>query len=33
VAETGAALLMVTHSNRLANRLNAHVHLHAGRLA
>jgi putative ABC transport system ATP-binding protein len=33
VAETGAALLMVTHSNRLANRLNARVHLHAGRLA
>ncbi|TIQ16971.1 MAG: ABC transporter ATP-binding protein, partial [Mesorhizobium sp.] len=32
VAETGAALLMVTHSNRLANRLNARVHLHAGRL-
>ncbi|TJW23730.1 MAG: ABC transporter ATP-binding protein, partial [Mesorhizobium sp.] len=27
-----AALLMVTHSNRLANRLNARVHLHAGRL-
>jgi putative ABC transport system ATP-binding protein len=33
VAETGAALLMVTHSNRLANWLDAHVHLHAGRLA
>jgi len=33
VAETGAALLMVTHSNRLANRLDARVHLHGGRLA
>jgi putative ABC transport system ATP-binding protein len=33
VAETGAALLMVTHSRRLANRLNTRVHLHAGRLA
>ena len=33
VAETGAALLMVTHSNRLAIRLNARVHLHGGRLA
>jgi putative ABC transport system ATP-binding protein len=33
VAETGAALLMVTHSNRLADRLNVRAHLHAGRLA
>jgi len=33
VAETGAALLMVTHSNRLADRLDVRVHLHAGRLA
>ena len=33
VTETGAALLMVTHSNRLATRLDACVHLHAGRLA
>lgn len=33
VAETGSALLMVTHSNRLADRLDAHAHLHAGRLA
>jgi putative ABC transport system ATP-binding protein len=33
VAETGAALLMVTHSKRLANRLNDRLHLHAGRLA
>jgi putative ABC transport system ATP-binding protein len=33
VAETGAALLMVTHSTRLANRLEARVNLHMGRLA
>jgi putative ABC transport system ATP-binding protein len=33
VAETGAALLMVTHSNRLADRLNVRANLHAGRLA
>ena len=33
VAEAGAALLLVTHSMRLADRLDARVHLHAGRLA
>jgi putative ABC transport system ATP-binding protein len=32
VAESGAALLMVTHSDRLANRLNTRAHLHEGRL-
>ena len=32
VAETGAALLMVTHSMRLAERLDARVHLHSGRI-
>ncbi len=32
VRETGAALLMVTHSNRLAQRLDRRIHLHAGRL-
>ena len=32
-AETGASLLMVTHSMRLAGRLDARVHLHSGRLA
>jgi putative ABC transport system ATP-binding protein len=32
-AETGAALLMVTHSLRLAARLGSRVHLSAGRLA
>ena len=32
-AETGASLLMVTHSMRLAERLDARVHLHSGRLA
>jgi putative ABC transport system ATP-binding protein len=32
VAATGASLLMVTHSARLADRLDARVHLHAGRL-
>ncbi len=31
--ETGAALLMVTHSLRLAARLGSRVHLSAGRLA
>ena len=31
-AETGAALLMVTHSTRLAARLGARHHLHNGRL-
>jgi putative ABC transport system ATP-binding protein len=33
VAEAGAALLMATHSARLAARLGASVRLHAGRLA
>ncbi len=33
VADTGAALLMVTHSSRLAGRLGARVQLSAGRLA
>lgn len=33
VAETGAALLMVTHSQRLAARLDRRVHLKAGRIA
>ncbi|TPE53612.1 ABC transporter ATP-binding protein [Amaricoccus solimangrovi] len=32
VAESGAALLMVTHSARLAARLDARAHLHAGRI-
>jgi putative ABC transport system ATP-binding protein len=32
VAETGAALLMVTHSLRLAERLDARIHLRAGRI-
>ena len=32
VAETGAALLMVTHSPRLANRLDQRVTLSAGRI-
>lgn len=32
LAETGAALLMVTHSERLAARLSHRVHLAAGRL-
>lgn len=31
--ETGASLLMVTHSMRLAERLDARVHLHNGKLA
>lgn len=31
--ETGAALLMVTHSSRLAARLQRHLHLTGGRLA
>ena len=30
--ETGAALLMVTHSNRLASRLGRRLHLAAGKL-
>ena len=33
VAQTGAALLLVTHSTRLAARLDARVHLSAGRVA
>ncbi len=33
VVQTGAALLMVTHSTRLAERLDARVHLQAGRIA
>ncbi|NGO54657.1 ABC transporter ATP-binding protein [Allomesorhizobium camelthorni] len=33
VAETGAALLMVTHSPRLAARLGSRAHLSQGRLA
>ncbi|MET0747675.1 MAG: ABC transporter ATP-binding protein [Rhizobium sp.] len=33
VAETGAALLMVTHSLRLAGRLDARIHLRSGRIA
>ncbi|UXN66797.1 ABC transporter ATP-binding protein (plasmid) [Phyllobacterium sp. A18/5-2] len=33
VVQTGTALLMVTHSTRLAERLDARVHLHAGRIA
>ncbi len=32
VSTTGAALLMVTHSTRLAARLDRHLRLHAGRL-
>lgn len=33
VRTTGAALLMVTHSPRLASMLDRQVHLHAGRIA
>ncbi len=33
VAETGAGLLMVTHSQALASRLDRRLHLRAGRLA
>ena len=33
VTQTGAALLMVTHSSRLAARLDRRVHLSAGRVA
>jgi putative ABC transport system ATP-binding protein len=33
VAQTGAALLMVTHSPRLASRLGRTVRLSAGRVA
>ena len=32
LAETGAALLMVTHSTRLAARLGRRLHLAAGKL-
>ena len=32
-SESGSALLMVTHSSRLAARLQRHVHLHAGQVA
>jgi putative ABC transport system ATP-binding protein len=32
-AEAGAALLMVTHSTRLAGRLDDRVHLHNGRIS
>lgn len=32
VAETGSALLMVTHSRRLAGLLDRHLHLAAGRI-
>lgn len=32
VAESGAALLMVTHSMRLSERLDARVHLRSGRI-
>lgn len=32
VAETGAALLMATHSMRLAARLDRRLHLRGGRL-
>lgn len=33
VAETGAALMMVTHSDRLAQRMGRRLHLRAGRIA
>jgi putative ABC transport system ATP-binding protein len=33
VAQSGAALLMVTHSDRLAGRLDRRLHLKAGRVA
>ena len=33
VAETGAALLMVTHSDRLASRLDRRLHLASGKVA
>ena len=33
VAQTGAALLMVTHSTRLAARLGSRIHLQNGRIA
>lgn len=33
VTETGAGLLMVTHSGNLAGRMSRRLHLHAGRVA
>ena len=33
VSSTGAALLMATHSSRLAAKLDRRIHLHAGRVA
>ena len=33
VAETGAALLVVTHSDRIASRMDRRLHLRAGKLA
>jgi putative ABC transport system ATP-binding protein len=33
VAETGASLLCVTHSERVAARMDARVHLRGGRVA
>ena len=32
VAETGAGLILVTHSERLAGRLGRRVHLRAGQV-
>ncbi len=32
VAETGAGLLMVTHSSRLAARMQRRLHLHNGEI-
>ena len=33
VAETGCALLFVTHSDRIARRMGRHLHLSHGRVA
>ena len=33
VAQSGASLLLVTHSQRLAQKLDSRIHLHAGKLA
>ena len=33
VADTGAALLLVTHSQRIADRLERRAHLSGGRIA
>ena len=33
VTQSGASLLLVTHSQRLAQRLDTRIHLHAGKLA